>query len=152
MLRVKATVNGAGINAFNLKRIAAVGRLAPVVQSAQRWASQPVLRDARKLVPVKRGVLKKALVIVKSRNATRSNPSTNVTARRPQGNAAHLVELGTRPHWQPKRQWMHPGAIPKPFLGPAFHRNIDNQITRLAERLALNIEATALSLARRGKI
>lgn len=40
---------------------------------------------------------------------------------------AHLVELGTAPHWQPRWRggWMHPGARPKPFMRPAYdaHRN-----------------------------
>jgi hypothetical protein len=33
---------------------------------------------------------------------------------------AHLVEFGTRPHLQPLRGIMHPGARPKPFFRPAF--------------------------------
>ncbi|MCW1844126.1 HK97-gp10 family putative phage morphogenesis protein [Prosthecomicrobium hirschii] len=35
---------------------------------------------------------------------------------------AHLVEFGTKPHWQPKWRggWMHPGARAKPFMRSAF--------------------------------
>lgn len=38
---------------------------------------------------------------------------------------AHLVEFGTRAHWQPRRfgGWMHPGARRKPFFRPAFEQN-----------------------------
>ncbi len=55
---------------------------------------------------------------------------------------AHLVEFGTRPHWQPKRFGgvMHPGARAYPFFRPAYEakknevlRVFGNQIWQIIE-------------------
>jgi HK97 gp10 family phage protein len=42
---------------------------------------------------------------------------------------SHLVEFGTRPHAQPRRGIMHPGARPKPFMRPAFE-STKHQVVR----------------------
>lgn len=63
---------------------------------------------------------------------------------------AHLVELGTRPHWQPNRFGgiMHPGARPKPFLRvaaeamaaiapPIYARVIYEEVAAAAQRASV---------------
>lgn len=50
---------------------------------------------------------------------------------------AHLVELGTAPHWQPNRnggQW-HPGARPYPFMRPAFEATQDEVLQEFEEAI-----------------
>lgn len=63
-----------------------------------------------------------------------------VTARGAAVKKYHLLEFGTAPHWQPRRQRMHPGARPFPTLRPAFDEHKDDTPKRLAEALDREIE------------
>ncbi len=49
---------------------------------------------------------------------------------------AHLVEFGTRPHFQPNRRGgiMHPGATAKPFFAPAFESTKSETVATLSKR------------------
>ncbi len=49
---------------------------------------------------------------------------------------AHLVEFGTRPHFQPKRRGgiMHPGANAKPFFTPAFESTKNETVSTLSKK------------------
>lgn len=51
-------------------------------------------------------------------NRTVMGSRNGIFKRQRPSSYAHLVELGTRPHWQPNRFGgiMHPGARPKPFM------------------------------------
>jgi len=73
------------------------------------------------------GDLKKS--ITKSFN--RSKLIGQVYTRKKDGWYAHMVEYGTKPHWMPKRKWMHPGAKPKPFMRPAWDENKVGFVTGL---------------------
>lgn len=53
---------------------------------------------------------------------------------------AHLVEFGTAAHWQPKLNWMHPGARPKPFLRPAWDAKQSEAERILVEQIDAGIE------------
>lgn len=61
---------------------------------------------------------------------------------------AHLVEFGTRPHFQPNYRggWMHPGARPKPFLRPAYEARKREAIEIFAKRIGDVIRTAALSV------
>lgn len=64
--------------------------------------------------------LDQGIVLVKDRGRPRDNPMFRIGGTKRARYLMHLVEYGTAPHWQPKRQRMHPGARPKPFVRPAF--------------------------------
>lgn len=62
---------------------------------------------------------------------------------------AHLVEFGTRFHWQPRFRggWMHPGAQRKtPFMTRAYQAHGDQVPTVLGRELwaAIKLRVTAL--------
>lgn len=63
---------------------------------------------------------------------------------------AHLVEFGTKPHWQNfapmpggmvLQHWQHPGAKPKSFLRPAFEANKTAALNAIAAELEKGIKA-----------
>lgn len=51
---------------------------------------------------------------------------------------AHWVEFGTKPHYQPKRHYYHPGAQAFPFLFPAYETKKNE--ARVAIRAVLRRE------------
>lgn len=61
---------------------------------------------------------------------------------------AHLVEFGTAPHWQPKRNRLHPGARPKPFATPAFEETKDDAVALLGRKTWALISGAASSFGR----
>jgi HK97 gp10 family phage protein len=88
---------------------------------------------ARARVQKETGVLKRSIGVKSSKSKRRSAHYVVIgprkefleRGRRPV-RYAHLVELGTKPHEQGRRKMLqpyykpHPGAKPKPFLGPAL--------------------------------
>ena len=103
-----------------------------------RRAAAPIRADAKTRVPVKTGDLKRSIrTYVK---VGRFSISGKVESRLPY---AHLVELGTKPHYQTrklkhekkKRAVKHPGAKPKPFLRPAFDSKKDEAVVNARETL-----------------
>ena len=110
-----------------------------------RRASAPIRADAKRRVPVRTGDLKRSIrTYTKFR---RYSISGAVESRLPY---AHLVELGTKPHYQTrklkhekkKRAVKHPGAKPKPFLRPAFDSKKDEATTNARETLRSEILKT----------
>lgn len=61
---------------------------------------------------------------------------------------AHLVEFGTRPHYQPRRGIFHPGARPKPFFAPAFMSTKDMVVRKIAKGTWAAISAAARRFGR----
>lgn len=45
----------------------------------------------------------------------------------------HLVEFGTAPHFQPRRNRMHPGARPFPFFTPGYESEKNNVVRKISE-------------------
>lgn len=110
-----------------------------VATKVLRRAGAPIRADAKLRVPVKSGRLQRSIkvyVSVKKYSAT-----GKVESREPY---AHLVELGTKPHFQnrklrgetKKRRVKHPGAQAKPFLRPAFDANKTESIEIARRTLA----------------
>lgn len=54
----------------------------------------------------------------------------------------HLVEFGTRPHFQPRRLGgiHHPGARPKPWMRPAFELHKEEVMKILAREILHGLE------------
>lgn len=125
------------------------------VGAASRHALRPVLRDARRNLKrndsVVSGEMQRSLTIRKDRQAPKMKPVYKVGPRRDSKRVrtVHLVEFGTAPHWQPKRNRWHPGARAKPFMRPAFDGNRDAAIQRYAAKLEPEIQKAARKVRRR---
>jgi len=107
-----------------------------------RRAGAPIRADAKQRVPVRTGDLKRSIkTYVKVNQRTAYG---RVESRLPY---AHLVELGTKPHYQKrklkhekkKRAVKHPGAKAKPFLRPAFDSKKDEAVGNARQTLAEEI-------------
>lgn len=61
---------------------------------------------------------------------------------------AHLVEFGTKPHWQPRLGRMHPGARKIPHLRPAWEQNRKRVVDSFGRGLTLAVEKEARRIAR----
>lgn len=124
------------------------------VGAASRKALAPMLAaskaNLRKNKSYKRGVLSRSMRVRSLKSST--SLSQWAVAATGRGVAiSHLVELGTRPHWQPKRNRMHPGADAKPFLEPAFQATDDLAIRIMTDELGGGLVKYAASVGYRGK-
>lgn len=145
-------VTGFRETARALRRVAQFPR--KQVGQASRKALQPMLRDAkanlRKNRSYHRGVLFRSMKI----RALKAGTAMAQWVIAPTGRGvgiAHLVEAGTRAHWQPKRGVMHPGARPFPFLEPAFFANDDVAVAIMAKELGAGLISYASQVAYRGR-
>lgn len=115
-----------------------------VTQKVLRRSAAPIRAEAKRLVPVKSGKLKRSIKTYIS--VKRWGGQGRVESREPY---AHLVELGTKPHlqrrklkWQKKKRlFKHPGAKAKPFLRPAFDNNKDKSVRIARNTLREEINA-----------
>lgn len=124
------------------------------VGQASRKALTPMLRTTKANLKAnqsyKRGVLYRSMRIRRLRST--SSLSHWVIAATGRGvGIAHLVEAGTRPHWQPKRRQMHPGARAKPFLEPAYFAHDDQVVAILAKELGVGMVRYSNTVAYRGR-
>lgn len=124
------------------------------VGQASRKALRPMLAKAKANLKAnrsyKRGVLYRSMRI----RALKSTSSLSQWVIAPTGRGvgiAHLVEAGTRPHWQPRRGVMHPGAKAKPFLEPAYFAHEDDAVKIMAQELGTKLISYASQVAYRGK-
>lgn len=115
---------------------------AKLARKTLRAAGRPILNDARRRVPVLSGKLRDSLKIRTSVRKT-GNALGRVQATAPH---AHLVELGTKPHWQKRkkggpfrRRRLHPGADPKPYLRPAYDANRADAVAKARDVLRAGI-------------
>lgn len=98
----------------------------------------------------KRGVLSRSMAVRRLKAGTAL--AQWVLAATGRGIAiAHLVEAGTRPHWQPRRGIMHPGAKAKPFLEPAYFQHADAAVVLFGKELGVGIARFTRSIAYRGR-
>lgn len=124
------------------------------VGQASRKALKPMLAAAKanlkQNASYRRGVLFRSMKIRKLKSSSAmANWAVAATGR---GIAiAHLVEAGTRPHWQPKRNRMHPGARAKPFLEPAYFAHDDEAVKIMSRELGSKMISYAAQVAYRGK-
>lgn len=145
-------VTGYRETARAIRRVAQFPR--KVVGSASRKALTPMLAKTRanlkKNKSYKRGVLSRSMKIRALKSSTSLSQWVIAATGRGVG-IAHLVEAGTRPHWQPKRRQMHPGARAKPFLEPAYFEHDDQVVTIMTKELGVNLISYANQVAYRGR-
>jgi HK97 gp10 family phage protein len=136
-------------------RILGEKALSAVVKAAHA-AAKPVIADARSLVPVRFGFLKKsigvkvrrykknriAVAVIGARTGmggTATNPVTGKPMKIDPSKYLHLVEFGTDPHWLPtslhggritRKPARHPGSKGVHFLKTAFDNNKENALQR----------------------
>lgn len=145
-------VTGYRETARALRKVA--NRPKQVVSKASQKALRPMLAttkaNLRKNKSYHRGVLSRSMRIrmLKS-SSTLSQWQLTATGRGV--GIAHLVEGGSKPHWQPKRGVMHPGARPKPFLEPAFFAHDQEAVQIMAKELGADLIRYAATVAHRGK-
>lgn len=117
-----------------------------VTRRVLRRAAAPMRDQAREDAPKKSGDLARSIKTYVS--AKKGEGTGKVESRLPY---AHLVELGTKPHWQKRRlgrsrrrrRVLHPGAQPKPFMRPAFDQEKDNSVGIARRELKKEIEKEA---------
>jgi hypothetical protein len=152
MVAVRKSVVGAEELSRNLKALGKnIG--ARHIDPAMRAALKPILKTAQeKAVPRRQPHtangehLDQNLVISPGLMQSRTRRVQRVSAKGRAMKIAHLVELGTLPHWQPKRGIMHPGARPYPFLRPAVDEHADETIVTLGKELFRRVEADVLKM------
>lgn len=124
------------------------------MSAASRKALRPMLGKTKANLKsqgsYKRGVLFRSLRIRKLKSSSALSEWIMAPTGRGVG-IAHLVELGTRPHWQPKRRVMHPGAKAKPYMEPAFHAHDDQAIKIMAHELGVAMIRYAASVGYKGR-
>lgn len=113
-----------------------------VIRGGLRAAAKIVADEAKRLVPVRRGFLKKSIRI--SSRAKNGIVTVSVKAGGKGARHAHLVERGTKPHLIGRKGFKsapirHPGARAKPYMKPAFERKVraalDTFVTYVQRRL-----------------
>lgn len=118
-----------------LRRIARTPTSAQAKQ-ARGKALQPIIDEARANLARQRSVVTGALarslgVGQKDKNTTAAGPLKG----KKHASVGHLVEFGTRPHYQPRRRQYHPGARSKPFMRPAFEHHKIHVMEILADEI-----------------
>jgi HK97 gp10 family phage protein len=108
-----------------------------VVLKALREGAKPIVKDAKKRVPVRSGKLKRAITVRKgSRKRTSKGGGQLVIGFKPPvSRRAHLTEFGTST--QPAQ----------PFMRPAIEAQGPSAIEAIGKRLAGDIEKAAEALA-----
>lgn len=124
------------------------------VGQASRKALRPILNKSKANLKsqgsYRRGVLFRSMRIRK----LKGNSSLSSWVVSPTGRGvgiAHLVEAGTRPHYQPKRRSFHPGAKAKPFLEPAYFAHDEDAVRIMQKELGYKLVNYANKVAYRGR-
>ena len=142
-VKPRSGTSGLWVGVDDRELLAALVRLEKVAKKRVatkviRRAAAPIRADAKIRVPVRKGDLKRS---IRTYVTIRTNViQGKVESRLPY---AHLVELGTKPHYQTrklkhetkKRAFKHPGAKPKPFLRPAFDSKKDEAVAKAKQTL-----------------
>ena len=145
-------VTGYKQSARAIRRLAKLPRAK--VGKASRKALTPMLRTSKSNLKAqgsyKRGVLYRSMRIRKLKgNSALSSWVISATGRGV--SISHLVEAGTRPHYQPKRKQFHPGAEAKPFLEPAYERHDLEVVKIMTRELGGGLVKDANRVAYRGR-
>lgn len=96
------------------------------------------------------GHLDQGVVVAKRRSTGRWHREFWLSFKGRARRIAHLVEFGTRPHWQPRRKIMHPGARPYPFFRPAFESK-KQEVMAIFGRVAWDLIRTQTLRITRGR-
>lgn len=116
--------------------------LGPAVASrvgdkALRAAARPIVAEAKRLVPVRTGRLKRSIAVASERRRKGDNERVVlIGVKPPASRIAHLVEFGTA----------HSAA--RPFLRPALDGKAGEALDEMGRVLAEGIETEAVKLAK----
>ena len=145
-------VTGFRETARALRKVAAFPKKA--VSGASRKALNPMLAASKANLKANRsyhrGVLSRSMK-VRQLKSTSALSEWVVSATGRGVGISHLVEFGTAPHFQPKRNRMHPGADAKPFLTPAYEAHDDQAVQTFVNELGQGMVNYAAQVAFRGK-
>lgn len=97
---------------------------------ALRAGVKPIVKEAKRLVPVKSGELKRSIVARSgNRNRRQDQRIIMIGFKQPAARRAHFTEFGTS------------RASARPFIRPAMDSRAQDALTEMAERLAQGIES-----------
>lgn len=119
-------------------------QLGPIIarragQKATMAAAKVIAAEARRLVPVRTGELKNAIIVLPVKSREEREVHTIVGFQRPTAARAHLTEFGTA----------HSAA--SPFLRPALDSKVQQALDAMGRELARGIEREAKKLAKPAK-
>lgn len=132
-----------------------------VIRGALRAGAVVIANEAKQLVPVRRGVLRKSIKV--SSRVKNGLITVSVKAGGKGARHAHLVELGTKPHLIPRGSRRgfktvsapirHPGAKAKPYMRPAFNNKVRAAIDAITAYIEkrLPVELEKINGGRHGK-
>lgn len=102
---------------------------------ALRAAAKPIVAEAKRLVPVKTGGLRRSITAVTSRKGARKDQRIILIGFRPPASRrAHFTEFGT----------VH--SSPRPFMRPALDSQVRNALMQMELVLARGIASEAAGL------
>lgn len=137
-----------------------------VVRGALRAGARVIANEAKALVPVEDGTLKKSIRVSARVDRQAGQVRSKITAGNKEAFYAHMVEFGTAAHMiapkqtaEPKKaiafevngegvvvsHASHPGAKEKPFMRPALDNKATAAVEAFAEYAGKRIEAEAKS-------
>lgn len=136
MATKKSVIRGAADIAKVLKRLPEKMTEQVLVQ-ALRAGGKPIVKEAKDLVPVRSGDLKKSIVVRKATKKQRKGGAGLVAIgfTKPTSRRAHLIEYGTST------------TRAQPFMRPALDHKGDEAIAAIGTQLGKSIEKAAKKLA-----
>ena len=100
-----------------------------VLVGAVRAGAKPIIKEAKRLVPVRTGTLKKSIGVVKRRSKDKNIIHYTVAPRKKKGGwYAHYVEFGTSK------------MSAKPFMRPAYEKEGENSIKFVREYMKKRVD------------
>jgi HK97 gp10 family phage protein len=113
---------------------------ARVSDKAIRAGAKVVADEARRLVPVKTGALKKSIAVVQAPGKRQSERAMVLGFRRPAGRRAHFTEFGTVK------------SAARPFLRPAFDAKYNEAVDAIGKVLGDGIDKEAAALDKKSPL
>lgn len=139
-----------------------------ITTQALRKAGAIVRDEARSLVPVETGELRKAIKVAAGRKQRRNRTAVFVGVIGKEGRLAHLVEYGTVAHMIASknkrvladastgvffgRKVQHPGTPRRPFMRPALDTKAGEVFQRVAEEVGAGIDREVDLLLKAGGV
>ncbi len=110
-----------------------------VGQKAVNAGARVIAKEAKNLVPVRTGALRKGITVIVGKARKMSERVAIVTVKGTAGWRAHLTEYGAD------------GSPKKPFLRPALDKRAGEALNKMGEVLAEGIEREAAAMAKPSK-
>lgn len=110
-----------------------------ILANATKKGADIVRNEAKRRAPRRTGTLKRRGIVSRVLGRKVNHASSGVGFRKKYGAHGILVEFGTKPHYQPKHHFQHPGTEAQPFVEPAFDDKLDEVKETIAEELRKKI-------------